>query len=61
MIFGNIVMNLGGVYCFKYGVIMNNFLGVIMVMMEGEIVEIGGVYMDVLGLDFLGVICGFEG
>ncbi len=32
-----------------------------MVMMDGEIVEIGGGHLDAGGLDLLGVICGSEG
>ena len=58
---GNVAMNSGGAHCLKYGVTTNNLLGVKMVMMDGEIVEIGGAYLDSSGLDLLGVICGSEG
>ena len=58
---GNIAMNSGGAHCLKYGVTTNNLLGVKMVMMDGEIIEIGGSYLDSSGLDILGVICGSEG
>ena len=58
---GNIAMNSGGAHCLKYGVTTNNLLGVKMVMMDGDIVEIGGSYLDSSGLDILGVICGSEG
>ena len=58
---GNIAMNSGGAHCLKYGVTTNNLLGVTMVMMDGEIVEIGGAHLDAAGLDLLGVICGSEG
>lgn len=58
---GNIAMNSGGAHCLKYGVTTNNLLGVTLVTMEGEIVEIGGAHMDASGLDLLGVICGSEG
>src|SRR5210317_908708 len=58
---GNIAMNSGGAHCLKYGVTTNNLMGVTMVMMDGEIVEIGGGYLDASGLDILGVICGSEG
>ncbi|OUS22951.1 FAD-binding oxidoreductase [Rhodobacterales bacterium 59_46_T64] len=58
---GNIAMNSGGAHCLKYGVTTNNLMGVTMVMMDGEIIEIGGGYLDAGGLDFLGVICGSEG
>lgn len=58
---GNIAMNSGGAHCLKYGVTTNNLLGVTMVMMDGEIVEIGGAHLDAAGYDLLGLICGSEG
>ncbi len=58
---GNIAMNSGGAHCLKYGVTTNNLMGVTMVTMEGDVVEIGGAYLDAGGLDLLGVICGSEG
>ena len=58
---GNIAMNSGGAHCLKYGVTTNNLMGVKMVMMDGEIAEIGGAHLDAQGLDLLGVICGSEG
>ncbi len=58
---GNIAMNSGGAHCLKYGVTTNNLLGVTMVMMDGEVVKIGGAHLDAAGLDLLGVICGSEG
>ena len=58
---GNIAMNSGGAHCLKYGVTTNNLMGVRMVMMDGEIVDIGGGHLDAGGLDLLGLICGSEG
>lgn len=58
---GNIAMNSGGAHCLKYGVTTNNLLGVIMVMMDGTVTEIGGAHLDAGGLDLLGLICGSEG
>ncbi len=58
---GNIAMNSGGAHCLKYGVTTNNLLGVTMVLMNGEVVEIGGAHLDAAGLDLLGLICGSEG
>ncbi|MBL4727634.1 MAG: FAD-binding protein [Rhizobiaceae bacterium] len=58
---GNIGMNSGGAHCLKYGVTTNNLLGVKMVLMNGEIIEIGGGHLDPAGYDLLGVICGSEG
>ncbi|MBF9035428.1 FAD-binding protein [Rhodobacterales bacterium HKCCE2091] len=58
---GNIAMNSGGAHCLKYGVTTNNLLGVTMVTMAGEVIEIGGAHLDPAGLDLLGLICGSEG
>ena len=58
---GNIAMNSGGAHCLKYGVTTNNLLGVTLVTMEGEVVEIGGPALDAPGLDLLGLLCGSEG
>ncbi len=58
---GNIAMNSGGAHCLKYGVTTNNLLGVKMVTMAGEIIEIGGAHLDAAGYDLLGLICGSEG
>jgi glycolate oxidase len=58
---GNIAMNSGGAHCLKYGVTTNNLLGVTMVTMDGQILEIGGAHLDAAGYDLLGVICGSEG
>jgi glycolate oxidase len=61
VIAGNIAMNSGGAHCLKYGVTTNNLLGVTLVTMAGEVVEIGGPWCDAPGLDLLGLICGSEG
>ena len=58
---GNIAMNSGGAHCLKYGVTTNNLLGVTMVTMQGEIIELGGAHLDAAGYDWFGVICGSEG
>ncbi len=58
---GNIAMNSGGAHCLKYGVTTNNLLGVTMVSMEGDVIEIGGAHLDAGGYDLLGLICGSEG
>jgi len=58
---GNIATNSGGAHCLKYGVTVNNLLGVRMVMMDGEIVEFGGKHLDAAGYDFLPLITGSEG
>ena len=58
---GNIAMNSGGAHCLKYGVTANNILGVRLVTIDGEIVDVGGPELDAGGLDLLGLICGSEG
>ncbi|MFW5835077.1 MAG: FAD-linked oxidase C-terminal domain-containing protein [Pseudomonadota bacterium] len=58
---GNVANNSGGAHCLKYGVTTNNLLGVKLVTVEGEIVEIGGRHLDAAGLDLLGLLCGSEG
>jgi glycolate dehydrogenase FAD-linked subunit len=58
---GNIGMNSGGAHCLKYGVTTNNILGLKMVLMDGEIVEIGGSHLDAPGYDVMGLVIGSEG
>jgi glycolate oxidase len=58
---GNIATNSGGAHCLKYGVTVNNLLGVRMVMMDGEIIDIGGTHLDAPGYDFLPLLTGSEG
>ncbi|MEM8972984.1 MAG: FAD-linked oxidase C-terminal domain-containing protein [Pseudomonadota bacterium] len=58
---GNIAMNSGGAHCLKYGVTLNNILGLKMVMIDGEVVELGGPYLDSPGFDLLGLVIGSEG
>jgi glycolate oxidase len=58
---GNIGMNSGGAHCLKYGVTTNNVLGVRLVTLDGEILDLGGAHLDPGGLDWLGLIVGSEG
>ena len=58
---GNIAMNSGGAHCLRYGVTTQNLLGVKMVLMDGEIVELGGGHLDAPGYDLLGLLVGSEG
>jgi glycolate oxidase len=61
MIGGNVGMNSGGAHCLKYGVTANNLLGLKIVTIEGEILEIGGAHLDAAGYDWLGLLTGSEG
>jgi glycolate oxidase len=58
---GNIAENSGGVHCLKYGLTTNNVLGVELVLMDGEVVRLGGKHLDAGGYDLLGVVTGSEG
>ena len=58
---GNIAMNSGGAHCLKYGVTTNNILGLRLVMMDGEIVDLGGQHLDAPGYDLLALVVGSEG
>jgi len=61
MIGGNVNMNSGGAHCLKYGVTANNLLGLKIVTVDGEIIDIGGAYLDAAGYDWLGLLTGSEG
>ncbi len=58
---GNVAENSGGVHCLKYGVTTNNILGLEIVLMDGEVVRLGGKHLDAEGYDLLGVLTGSEG
>ena len=58
---GNVAENSGGVHCLKYGMTTNNLLGIEMVLMDGQVVRLGGKAMDCGGLDLMGIVTGSEG
>lgn len=58
---GNIAENSGGVHCLKYGMTTNNVLGCEIVLMDGEVLRIGGKCAENAGYDLMGVITGSEG
>lgn len=58
---GNLAMNSGGAHCLKYGVTTNNVLGLKLVLMTGEVLEIGGPQLDSDGYDLLALAVGSEG
>ena len=61
MIGGNVNMNSGGAHCLKYGVTANNLLGLKVVTIDGQILDIGGTHLDAAGYDWLGLLTGSEG
>lgn len=58
---GNVAENSGGVHCLKYGLTTNNLLGVEMVLVNGDVIRLGGKHLDSEGYDLLGVMTGSEG
>src|SRR5712671_3351671 len=58
---GNVAENSGGVHCLKYGLTTNNLLGLEMVLIDGEVVRLGGKHLDAEGYDLMGVMTGSEG
>ncbi|MBZ0215029.1 MAG: FAD-binding protein [Fimbriimonadaceae bacterium] len=58
---GNVAENSGGVHCLKYGLTANNILGVEMVLMDGDVIKLGGKHLDAEGYDLLGLLTGSEG
>jgi len=58
---GNVAENSGGMHCLKYGLTTNNVLGLEMVLMDGEIIRLGGKHMEAGDLDLLGAVTGSEG
>jgi glycolate oxidase len=58
---GNVAENSGGVHCLKYGMTTNNVLGCEVVLMNGEVLRLGGKHLDAQGYDLLGVLIGSEG
>ncbi|MEC9245790.1 MAG: FAD-linked oxidase C-terminal domain-containing protein, partial [Pseudomonadota bacterium] len=51
----------GGVHCLKYGLTANNVLGIEMVLMNGDVIRLGGKHLDAEGYDLLGLMTGSEG
>ncbi|MGE4077128.1 MAG: FAD-linked oxidase C-terminal domain-containing protein [Reyranella sp.] len=58
---GNVAENSGGVHCLKYGLTTNNLLGLELVLMNGEVVRLGGKHLDSGGYDLMGLMTGSEG
>ncbi len=58
---GNVAENSGGVHCLKYGLTVHNVLGLKVLTIEGELLEIGGGALDSPGYDLLALMHGSEG
>ncbi|MEZ5590965.1 MAG: glycolate oxidase subunit GlcD [Gammaproteobacteria bacterium] len=58
---GNVAENSGGVHCLKYGLTVHNILGLKIVTVDGELIELGGAALDSAGYDLLAILTGSEG
>jgi glycolate oxidase len=58
---GNVAENSGGVHCLKYGLTTNNLLGLEVVLIDGEVIRVGGKHLDAAGYDLMGILTGSEG
>jgi glycolate oxidase len=58
---GNVAENSGGVHCLKYGLTTNNILGLEFILINGDVVRLGGKHLDSEAYDLLGLMTGSEG
>lgn len=58
---GNVAENSGGVHCLKYGVTTNHVLGLMVVLPDGEVAQLGGSLPEAPGYDLVGLFVGSEG
>ena len=58
---GNVAENSGGVHCLKYGLTVHNIRKLRVVLMTGDIVEVGSDALDAPGYDLLALMIGSEG
>lgn len=58
---GNVAENSGGVHCLKYGLTVHNVLGLKVLTIEGERLELGNGALDLPGYDLLALMNGSEG
>ncbi len=58
---GNVAENAGGVHCLKYGLTVHNLLGLKLLTVEGDLIELGWGGLDGPGYDLLALMTGSEG
>ena len=58
---GNVAENAGGVHCLKYGLTVHNVVGLKVLTIDGQLLEIGGAMPDSPGYDLLALMTGSEG
>ena len=58
---GNVAENSGGVHCLKYGLTLNNVIGMTVQTLEGDELVLGGKTLDSPGYDLMAAMVGSEG
>ncbi len=58
---GNVAFNSGGAHCLKYGMTTNHVLGLKVVLPDGEVCQLGGDSLEMVGPDMTGMFVGSEG
>jgi glycolate oxidase len=58
---GNVAENSGGVHCLKYGLTVHNVMRIRVVLVDGEVIELGNHGPDAPGYDLLALFIGSEG
>jgi glycolate oxidase subunit GlcD len=58
---GNVANNSGGPHCFKYGATTRHVLGLVVVLADGSVLELGEPELEPRGYDLVGVFVGSEG
>ncbi|MEZ5980149.1 MAG: FAD-linked oxidase C-terminal domain-containing protein [Planctomycetota bacterium] len=58
---GNVANNSGGPHCFKYGNTTRHLLGLVVVLADGEVLDLTRAGDDPSGLDLVSNFCGSEG
>ncbi len=58
---GNVAFNSGGAHCLKYGMTANHVLGLKVVLPDGDVVQLGGQSLEMVGPDVTGMFIGSEG
>nr|WP_107783163.1 FAD-linked oxidase C-terminal domain-containing protein [Nitrosomonas nitrosa] len=58
---GNVAENSGGVHCLKYGLTVHNILKLRVLMIDGQVIEMGSDALDSPGYDLLALMTGSEG
>jgi glycolate oxidase subunit GlcD len=58
---GNVAENSGGPHCFKHGATTQHVLGLVIVTVDGRVIDLSAPAIDPLGYDLVGLFVGSEG